>query len=161
MGRFQQWKSLFLVEKPQYLGFYWNTIWNIENPNMPSDRARLVTPGTGLERLEHLPERIWDGFNNGNPCFPWKTRSIWGFIGIPFRISKIRTCHRIELVFLHLEPSWNAWNTFLNEYGTVLFEYGANFTYVKTCTFFCYWWLCFMEPVNIKWRLYITKGFLH
>ena len=29
---------------------------------MASDRARLVTPGTGLERLEHLAERIWDGF---------------------------------------------------------------------------------------------------
>ena len=97
---------------------------------MPSDRARLVTPGTGPERLEHLAERIWDDFNNGNPCFPWKNRSIWGFIGIHFGISKIRTYHRIELVFLHLEPGWNARNTFLNEYGTVLFEYGANFTYV-------------------------------
>ena len=34
-------------------------------------------------------------------------------------MSKIRTYHRIELVLLHLEPGKNAWNTFLNEYGTV------------------------------------------
>ena len=58
---------MFSVEKPQYLGSYWNTLWYIENPNVPSDRARLVTSGTGLGRLEHLAERIWDGFNNGNP----------------------------------------------------------------------------------------------
>jgi hypothetical protein len=29
-----------------------------------------------------------------------------------------------------LEPGWNSWNIFLNEYGKVLLEYGANFTYV-------------------------------
>ena len=39
------------------------TLGNIENPNMPWDRARLVTPGTGLKRLEHLAERIWHGFS--------------------------------------------------------------------------------------------------
>ena len=98
MGRFQYRKSLFSVEKPQYLEFSWNTPWNIENSNVPSDRAHLVTPGTGLERLEHLSERIWDGFSKGNSCFPCKNPSIWGFIGIHFGISKIRTCHRIELV---------------------------------------------------------------
>jgi hypothetical protein len=30
-----------------------------------------------------------------------------------------------------LEPGWNGWNRFLNEYGKVLLEYGANFTYVN------------------------------
>ena len=86
---------------------------------MPSDKARLVTSGTGLERLEHLPERIWDGFNNENAGFWYKNLSIWGFIGIHSGILKIRTYHRIELVRLHLEPGWNAWNILLNEYGTV------------------------------------------
>ena len=52
-----------LGRKTQYLGFYWNTLENIENPNMPSNRAHLVTPETGLERLEHLVERMWDGFS--------------------------------------------------------------------------------------------------
>jgi len=32
---------------------------------------------------------------------------------------------------LHLEPDWNSWNMFLNEYGKDLLEYRANFTYVK------------------------------
>ena len=59
----------FWWKKSEYLEFYWNTLGNIENPNMSSDRARLVTSGTGLERLEHLSQRIWDGFSNGNPCF--------------------------------------------------------------------------------------------
>ncbi|CAF4595936.1 unnamed protein product, partial [Rotaria sp. Silwood2] len=36
----------------------------------------------------------------------------------------------IELVEFYLEPGWNTWNTFLDEYGKVLLEYGANFTYV-------------------------------
>ena len=49
--------------KIHYFGLYWNRYENIENPSMPSDRARLVTPGTGLERLEHHAERIWDGFS--------------------------------------------------------------------------------------------------
>ena len=86
---------------------------------MPSDRARPVTPGTGLERLERHPERIWDGFRNGNPCFRQKFPSTWGFIGKHLGMSQIRTCHRMELVRIHLEPGWNASDTLLNEYGTV------------------------------------------
>jgi len=44
-----------------------------------------------------------------------------------FELSKIWVYHWIELIELKLEPSWDS---FLNEYGKVLFEYGANFTYV-------------------------------
>ena len=52
-------KEVFVFgRKIQYLGFYWNTLENIENPKMPSDRARLVTLATALERLKHLAERI-------------------------------------------------------------------------------------------------------
>jgi hypothetical protein len=47
-----------------------------------------------------------------------------------FELLKIREHQLIELMELYLEPGWNAWNTYSNEYGKVLLESGANFTYV-------------------------------
>jgi hypothetical protein len=35
----------------------------IQNVIMPIDRAHRVVLGTGLEHLEHLHKRIWEGFN--------------------------------------------------------------------------------------------------
>ena len=40
--------------------------------------------------------------------------------------SPLDRAHRVLLG----TAAWNGWNVFLNEYGNVLLEYGANFTYV-------------------------------
>ena len=62
--------SIFCITRTWGYNFVTScTVGNVENPNMPSDRAPLVTPDTALERLEHLTEQIWDSFNKGNPCF--------------------------------------------------------------------------------------------
>ncbi len=42
----------------------------MENPRLPLDRARQVVHGTGLEQLEHVPERIWEGFSKLMPPIP-------------------------------------------------------------------------------------------
>ena len=44
----------------QYFQFFRRIVWAIENLTIPFDRARRVVLGTGVEQLEHVPERIWD-----------------------------------------------------------------------------------------------------
>ena len=80
---------------------------------MPSDRARLFTSwNTCWNAWNSLLNEYGTVSINEIPAFPWKNGSSWGFIGIHFGILKIRTCHRMEFVWLHLERGWNAWNTF-------------------------------------------------
>ncbi len=52
-------------------------------------------------------------------------------MGIRFELWEIQVHQSIGLIELYLEPGWNTWNTYTNEYGKVILEYGANFTYVK------------------------------
>ncbi|CAF4211099.1 unnamed protein product, partial [Rotaria sp. Silwood2] len=39
------------------------TVWTTIDPRSPLDRTRRVLLGTGLEHLEHIPERILEGFS--------------------------------------------------------------------------------------------------
>ncbi|CAF1638889.1 unnamed protein product [Rotaria sp. Silwood1] len=39
-------------------------VWITTDPTSPLDRARRVVLGTGLEHLDHVPGRIWEGFSN-------------------------------------------------------------------------------------------------
>ena len=41
----------------------------MENSRLLLDRARRVLLGTGLERLERIPERIWEGFSRQKAVF--------------------------------------------------------------------------------------------
>jgi len=50
-------------------------------------------------------------------------------------LPKLWLRHSIELIELYLELQWNMNNMFLDEYGQVLLEYGANFTYVQVWDF--------------------------
>ncbi len=47
----------------RYSGKFSRTLRAMENPKLPFDRAHRVGLGTGLEHLEHVPERIWEGFS--------------------------------------------------------------------------------------------------
>ncbi|CAF5145236.1 unnamed protein product, partial [Rotaria sp. Silwood1] len=38
-------------------------VWSTSDPRFPLDRARRVVLGTGLEHLDHVPGRIWEGFS--------------------------------------------------------------------------------------------------
>ncbi|CAF4183930.1 unnamed protein product, partial [Rotaria sordida] len=39
-------------------------VWIMADPRLPLDRARRLVLGTGLEHLEHIPKRIWEGFSD-------------------------------------------------------------------------------------------------
>jgi hypothetical protein len=85
-------------------------------PRIPIDRAHRVVLGTGLERLEHLLKRIWEGFTR----IPRGKTGIFEFTRTWFELLKIREHQSIELIELYLEPGWNASNAYSNEYGKVL-----------------------------------------
>jgi hypothetical protein len=53
----------------QYFGIFAQMVWVMENRKWPFDRAYRVALGTGLEQLEHVPGRIWEGFTEW--VWPW------------------------------------------------------------------------------------------
>ena len=50
---------------------------NEQYPPIPIDRAHRVVLGTGLEQLEHVPERIRERFSNQVLLFPSGKPRIW------------------------------------------------------------------------------------
>jgi hypothetical protein len=72
----------------------------MENSRTSIDRAHRVVLGTGLERLEHLLKRIWEGFTR----IPRRKTGILEFSRTWLKLWKIREHQSIELIELYLEP---------------------------------------------------------
>ena len=63
--------------KNQYLEIFLRTVWVMENPKLPFDRAHRVALGTGLEQLEHVLGRIREGITVKNQYFEIWPRTVW------------------------------------------------------------------------------------
>jgi hypothetical protein len=103
------------IGKPVF-GILVGIVRALKNLRTPIDRAHRVVLGTGMERLEHLLKRIWEGFTR----IPRRKTGILEFTRTWFELWKIREHQSIELIELYLEPGWNASNAYSNEYGKVL-----------------------------------------
>jgi hypothetical protein len=112
-------------------------VMDVENIIIQVHRAHRVELGTGLERLEHLLKRTCEGFTR----IPTGKTGILEFTRTWFELWKMREHQSTELIELYLEPSWNAWNTYSNEYGKVLpgFRQGKTGILRFTRTWFELW----------------------
>ncbi len=55
------WIALCSTSTNHYIQIFGRRVWTATNLLIPMDRAPRAKLGTGLEQLEHVPERIWEG----------------------------------------------------------------------------------------------------
>jgi hypothetical protein len=104
----------------------------MENPKIPVLIALIHLHLDQVQGvLKRDPRRIEAGFALLGYNDLYEYTSVLEFLSIWYEARKIQSYRCIELIGLHLEPGWNSWDMFLNEYGKDLLEYGANFTDVN------------------------------